>query len=149
MGSRILAAVGLLLFAACQQSFDATPGEFVGTWARSTGGNLSCSDGSTHSPSLTGNLVITLGSGANEIVGAQPSGCETLYAVTDNTATETPGQSCPVTLPDGSSGTLTNSTHTLTLVSNLVTIDETSTGTEQSATMSCSATYTGVFAKQD
>lgn len=148
MFSRLLSALVLFLAAACAQSFAATPGQFVGTWARSTGGTLNCSDGSSYSPAFSGDLVITLGTDPNEIVGTQPSGCETLYKVTDNTASELPGQNCPVTLPDGSGGTTTNSTHTLTLVSNLVTIDESSVGTQQSPSMSCNATWTGVFSKQ-
>ena len=148
MCSRLLAAVALLLAGACAQSFSATPSQFVGTWARSTGGTLSCSDGNTYSPATSGDLVITLGSDSTQIVGTQPDGCETLYTVTDNTASELPGQTCPVTLPDGSGGTETNSTHTLTLVSNLVTINESAVGMQQSASMSCNATWTGVFSKQ-
>jgi hypothetical protein len=142
------ASVVLLLATACAASFNATPNDFVGTWARSTGGNIDCTDGATGEPSLSGNLVITLGGSGNQIVGTQPDGCQTTYTVTANTAAALPGQSCSATLPDGSSGTLTNQSHTLTLATNLTTIDESSSGSEVSSTESCTATYSGIFTLQ-
>jgi hypothetical protein len=122
---------------------------FVGTWSRSGMQTVTCPGGTTMS-NIAGQVVITLGSGSNTIVVAQPDGCMTTYSVTGDVATATPGQSCNVTTEAGIAETITVTSHTLTLAANgqtltsqgSDTIDRTATG------VMCTGMSSATFTKQ-
>jgi hypothetical protein len=121
---------------------------FVGTWARTGTQTISCPTGGPKTNMLMGNLVIVLGSAAGSIVGTQPNGCVTNYAVSGDVATAAAGQTCSAST-DAGMETVTVVSHTLTLSADGLTL--TSMGKEtidKTATMTmCMSMSSGVYTK--
>jgi hypothetical protein len=123
---------------------------FVGTWTRAGTATLTCPTGNPTTSSLTGNLVIALGSPTTTILGTAPDGCVTNYSVSGNVATAMVGEAYNETTEAGVAETITVVSHTLTLSADGETL--TSTGSsiiDKTATMTmCTQTSSGTFAKQ-
>jgi hypothetical protein len=121
---------------------------FVGTWTRTGNVTVMCGDQTPTSSTLSGNLVIALGTGSNALVATSPDGCMTKYTISGNTASEDSGQKCMST-----NGTIENTQHTLTLSSDKKTLTETSQGTilepdPDGGMMNCTLETMGTFTKQ-
>jgi hypothetical protein len=125
------------------------PSSFVGTWARSASQTVTCPTGTPTTNTIAGNLVITLGTASDTIVGTTPDGCATTYTVSGDTATASAGESCTVTLDGGAQETITVTSHTLTLGAGGTTISSTSSSTiDKLATGTiCTAMSSGTFTK--
>jgi hypothetical protein len=126
------------------------PSNFVGTWARTGMQTVTCPTGSPTTTSITGKLVITLGTTSGTIVGTQPDGCAETYTVSGNVATASAGQTCDVMLDGGAKETVTVTSHTLTLSADGLTLMSMSSDTIDklaTATM-CTSMGLGTYAKQ-
>jgi hypothetical protein len=125
------------------------PMAFVGTWMRSGTQTVMCPGGTTMNM-IAGNLVITLGSTSDGIVGTTPNGCVTSYSVVGTTASAMAGQTCNVTTEGGIAETITVISHTLMLSPDGKTLASMSSETIDKTAMmvTCMGTSTGNYAKQ-
>jgi hypothetical protein len=99
---------------------------------------------------ITGNLVITLGSMPDSVTATQPDGCMTTFSVAGNVATASPtGQMCNVTTEAGVAETITVSSRTFTLSADGTSMMVMGTETiDKTATMTmCTATASGTYTK--
>jgi len=127
---------------------------FVGTWARTIVVTITCPGMTTPDMQLIKtDIVITLGTAPDTIVGTQTGGCSTTYTVSGNVASSMVGMDvCTDIIGPYGCGTLTQAKHTFTLSSDGKTIAQAAQGTLtqpfDGGTVDCDDVATGTFIKK-